>query len=179
MPQMTIQQFVDMLLERPGSTILTLHSTTPQKDKLKVKWFNEGGSDVFLQQEVNGNVNYRYEDAVNRQRAREGRPQDFVAEPRQWGERIPHTPFVKHRDNFYVTVKIRSTKVRGYVDGPLTTGNRIDKPADEYWRARSNSSRQGVDNQIITRDFRLDHVTAVTIRGEKHDIVQGPVTIPE
>jgi len=177
MPQMTLQEFVNMLIERPGSTALTLHSVTDQRSKLKVAWYRDGGCEVFKKSRTNGMINYKYEDAVNRQRAREGKPVDFQAESRTWGERIPHTPFVRHNGSYYVTMKVQSAKPPKYVDGPGPDANDIEKPADEYWRSRGNSSRQGVDNQIIHREFRLDHLTAVTIRGETHDIVQGPVEI--
>jgi len=179
MPEMSAQEFVNMLIERHGATALTLHSTTDQRSKLKVAWYKqEGATEVFKQSRTNGMINYRYEDAVNRQREREGKEASFQAEPRTWGIRVPFTPFVTHNGFLYVTMKVQSAKTPKYVDGPGEDANEIDKPAAEFWRASGNSSRQEVDNQIIHREFRVDHLTAVTVRSQTFKIVQGPVEIP-
>jgi len=178
MPEMSAQEFVNMLIERHGATALTLHSTTDQKSKLRAAFLRENGP-VFKQSRTNGMINYRYEDSVNRQRVREGKEADFEVSERTWGERVPFTPFVTHHGRLYVTMKVQSAKTPKYVDGPGEDANEIDKPAAEHWYARSNSSRQDVDDEIIHREFRIDHLTAVTMQSQTFKIVQGPVEIPE
>ncbi len=179
MPEKTLQEFVDMILARPGATAITLHSVTSQRSKMKVAWFNNGSGEVYKKSRTNGMINYRYEDSINRQRVREGLEANFQAAPRQWGTRIEGTCFLEHNGHFYVTMKVQSAKSPTYVNGPENDASEIEKPGVEFWRASGRSSRQGIENQIINRDFRLDHLTAITIQGQIYDIVQGPIVIPE
>lgn len=164
MEQITAQQFVNKILERPGAIILTFTSTT--EPKLKKTWT---GPKVYKQSTVNGIVNYNYQDAVNRQRVREGLSADFVSEPRTWGERVSGTPFILHNGQVYFTVKIQSTKQPVYVDAE---GNTIlvDELRPHFY-AKSNSSRQGVEDEVVTRDYALGNITSLTLNGIHYILV--------
>ncbi len=128
---------------------------------------------------VNGLLGVRYARAVNRQRQREGRPRDaagrvlpFHAEPRAWGTRVESagakTPLVAHGDQLYLTIKRQAVLACRY---ETAAGRPITPTAIEgYLPARDSSARQQVRRPVVVRDYRLDHLLAITLRGQEFSI---------
>lgn len=160
----TMQQFVDLILNRKGAQIVTLTTATEPK----LKRTNPFGT-VTKISVVNGVINYNYQNAVNRQREREDKETDFVSQPRTWGQKIPHTPFVEHNGKYYLTIKVEKCQSPTYVD---STGHEIN-PDDlrPHMYAQSSSSRQDLDKEIITRDYSLSNVTMATLSGVNYQII--------
>jgi hypothetical protein len=138
----------------------------------------DGNCTVRKVSEVRGLVNFVYANSVNNQREREGVEPDFEPEPRRWGSRVDGTPLVRHVKNgeerFYLEVKVESATSTYYDEN----WNEIDREEiEEYLYSSSGSSRQGVEDRVILRDYRLENVDEITMFGETYDVIRtdGPM----
>jgi len=123
---------------------------------------------------VVGAINWQYSRTVNRQRGREQKLMDFKALERTWGTRIKQTPLVSHvcgpdgETRLYLEVKIerRSTF---YFD--RNTHQRIDEAAIEPFLTKPDEQpRQGLDREIVLRDFALKNIAELSMAGEQYTI---------
>lgn len=165
MPRINRDEMERLFGTRRGANIVTLYTKTKPDMLLRGNPYREAQKWAI----VNGVINWIYETSVNRQRIREGKEPDFQAFPRKWGYRIRGTPFVRHRDNLYLELKRQAILDCEYrePDGSLIETNHIEpflKPQDE-------TSRQGVDNLIILRDYRLDHIFGFNMDGDRYVVV--------
>ena len=166
MIQITVQQFIDMVLSRAGAQIVTIITATEPK----LKKTNPFGI-ITKKSVINGIINFNYTNAVNRQRNREGNEQEFTAATRSWGQKVAGTPFVEHNGQYYLTIKVEKTEKPEFVDPNGNTVNVEDLQQHFYASSRS-SGRQMVADAVITRDFKLSNVTAIKMNGEQYMIVQ-------
>lgn len=118
---------------------------------------------------VNGIIGFRYTNSVNNQREREGLEKDFVAQPRKWGIHMydgPNmTPLVFHKGKTYLEVKVQRV-----LDTRYEWQNRVI-PAEElegYLPAKRESSRQGVENLVILRDYDVNNIEEITMQGQTY-----------
>lgn len=182
------QQFVNEMCARTGTKIGSLFTRTQLK--LKVGWARSGRNPVTVVREGrNSMVGINYEAAVNRRRISEQgeTAETFFIEPRCWGTRIMRTdgkptPFVRHVkdgvEKIYMTIAIRWNKEAEYEDSK--TRESIDpNEFNEFAYARSSSSRQGVENEVLPRDYTLTNIHGWLHNGTRYTIVHGdPVNIP-
>lgn len=112
-----------------------------------------------------------YARAVNRQRDREGHPGGiFYAQPRAWGQRIPGTPLVEHREKLYLTVK-RQTVL--YVEYRHAVTNEV-LPEDEvepWLKRRAEGRRQELRQPVVMRDYGLSTVRELRLYGEVYQVI--------
>lgn len=103
-----------------------------------------------------------YQDAVNRQRAKECEdgqvPEYFEAKPRRWGTHIAGSSFVEHNGTYYLEVRVlRSLSTEYYIDGqPVAKAT-----AEALLHPPRESGRQQVKNPIILRDYRTENLRRV------------------
>jgi hypothetical protein len=111
-------------------------------------------------------LGFNYSNSVNRQRTKEGVEPDFEALPRKWGTRIPKTSLVEHKGELYLETKINRVIDTKYIlDGQEVQYGDIE----QYLRAKPQSSgRQGVNNEIILRDYKLSSIVAITMFGQTY-----------
>jgi len=127
-----------------------------------------------------GEICWRYSSAVNRQRARENsdRPKRaltrFVAQARKWGSRLKGTPLVSYTSPtdktrlLYLEIKVEA-RTEHYFDSK--TRKRI--PATKinpFLKSASAQPQQGVNREIVLRDYRLDHLAELTLNGTRYTI---------
>ena len=180
------QQFVNEMCARTGTKIGALFTRTPLK--LKAGWARAGRNPVICVREGrNSMVGIDYQAAVNRQRVREHgeEAEEFVAEPRRWGQRIMRedgspTPFVSHtkdgEDRLYMTIAVRWNLDATFEDS--VTGEEIaEEDFAEFQPARSRSSRQGVEDEVVPRDYTLTNIHGWLHNGTYYTIVHGD-TLP-
>jgi hypothetical protein len=176
------QQFVNKMCKRSGTKIGSLFTRTPLK--LKVEWERSGRNPVVVIREGrNSMVGINYAKAVNRQRVREQgeEAEEFIIEPRRWGTRIMRedgtpTPFVRHTkdgvEKLYLTIAVRWQKNAKFEDA--VTGKSIDSAEFENFSyARSSSSRQGVENEIVPRDYTLSNIHGWLHNGTYYTVVHN------
>ena len=166
----SLGEFLATLESARGARPVTFTATTDARLRKTGNPFGQ----VNKRSEVNGMVNWHYQNAVNRQRAREDSATDFEARPRKWGKRIPKSPFVVHKGALYLEVKVERSLNHRYVtpDGRALTDADV---APFLPKRSSNAAHQGVEREIILRDYRVDHMDAISIDGER--LVIDPETV--
>jgi hypothetical protein len=156
----TLEEFKSALLERKGTTFVTIVAETDPKLR---KRGNPYAGRVTKRSRVNGAIGWIYGNGVNRQRIREGLDPDFEAFPRKWGERIKGTPFVEHKGNTYLELKVERVLGTEY----LLDGEPIDRSLIEEWlpKRKPEGERQQVENPVILRDYNLANIKAIAFDG--------------
>jgi len=179
MQTLTRTELRNRLMEERGATAITIVSTTEPK-------FRKSSDNPFLgvchkRSLVNGLMNWRYGNAVNNQRMREGQPVNeagavefFKPKPRQWGQRLIRqdgtiTPLVEHKGRYYLELKVQRSLGHEYQcpDGPKS-----DEEIHPWLIQRGpEGARQQVDNPVILRDYALDSINEIAMHGEIFAIV--------
>jgi len=144
---------------------------------------------------VNGMINFNYENAVNRQRSREGNDEVFEAVSRKWGRRLyetpenetrrnpRHLPFVAKNwkeetisvdefneipnDELYLEMKVENSGDYIYML------NGVEIPKEQvapYLPKKKEGERQEVEKTVILRDYKIENVEQITIDGESYKI---------
>ena len=162
------------LLNRPGAHIVTL--TTDSEARMNKKGNPYYGARKLAQK--NGIINWRYENAVNNQRAREGKEADFEAYPRVWGKRLDGQPWVLYHDQYYLELKVQRTLSEVY----YLEDKFLDKAELMKYglKDEEDGGRQELDKPVKLRDYRLDHICGIKFDGVlytvKHELPK-PVKI--
>lgn len=118
-------------------------------------------------------IGVNYQNSVNKVRGKEGSIPDFVAFPRKWGTRIPHTPLVEHKGNLYLECRFLSLvgTPKYMVDGTSF----IDESALSNWlvKKKSNAGHQGVSNggEVILRDYSISSILEIHVDKQRYVIV--------
>lgn len=124
---------------------------------------------ILKRSRTNGLINWIYQNSVNNQRLREGLEPDFEPEPRQWGKRIRGTPFVVHDGKIYLELKVQKSLEHGYFS---TDGKPIhESEIRPFLSEKAEGLRQGVDNPVILRDYRINNIEQITFGGQIYRIV--------
>lgn len=114
-----------------------------------------------------------YEEAVNRQRKREGKSQTFEALPRSWGTHI-EPPFLVHnkdgQNRLYVAVHVMEDEYAVYYSGESPILDSLDQ-----WRKPQVVGRQNVDKPVVYRNYLIQNILAYTV-GSTNYVVD--LTIP-
>jgi hypothetical protein len=160
----TTQGFINMIKARKGAIILTIHTAT--NPRMKKSWT---GGEVWKVCKTNGVVRFNYEKSVNRQRVREDKPNDFQSQGRVWGERLD--AFVIKGNKVYVTIKIEKRIDERYTDNE---GNMLslDEIAPHMYGA-AKAHKQGLDKDVMPRDYWIENIKAVTINNETYHIMHS------
>jgi len=157
-----------------GATFATLITETDARLK---KTGNPFG-DVRKVSRVNVCLGFQYEAAVNRQRTREGSEADFEAAPRQWGQRLPGSMLVEHKGKLYLETKVERSLGCVYLDAK---GKELSaEQVAPFLPARSGSSRQETEKEILVRDYALESIRSLSFGGEQYVMLQDvPALVAE
>ena len=164
MKTMTRNELTAFLTGLRGATFATL---TTETDAGLRKTGNPFGN-VRKVSRVNVCLGFQYTAAVNRQLDREDKTPDFVAAPRQWGERIPGTVLVTNKGKTYLETKVEKSIEHKYLGANGTV------LADELvapFLPSKGASRQGTDKEIIVRDYDIANIRTIACKGEEYVIV--------
>jgi hypothetical protein len=157
-----------------GATFISIDSTTvPVLSGGKANPFKEHtlkhnkGSSVMVFQNKNGTSGYQ--NMVVRRLTSEGKDADFSVGPRQWGERIPNTCFVRHTKDgvtkYYIEVIfLRNGTVTYTVDDVETPKEAIQGLTD-----KEEGYQNGLENKVIIRTYAVDSITAITINKNRYE----------
>ena len=112
-----------------------------------------------------GWINFRYSRTVNRQRIREGRPADFVADRRKWGRKLPHCPVIEHTvdddDEFYLEIKRERWTSHHF---ERRTAKRIPRHELRRWLpAEPLNKRQRLSKPVALRDYTIRNLAELRI----------------
>lgn len=174
-PELTQGQLIGLLevKSRSGAFMCTIETRTePRMNKTG----NSYAGNVVKLSRVNVALNFIYGNAVNRQRDREGSDCGFVAQPRKWGERVLKTCFVQHKGKLYVEAKVEKSLSHEYLtmDGRVVLDSEIEPFLQGH---RSSAESQGVDREIILRDYSVDSIVAITVDGHRHVVANQAIAV--
>lgn len=165
MKALTATTLIELLGTVKGATFATLITETDARLK---KTGNPFG-DVRKVSRVNVTLGFQYENAVNRQRTREGTDADFEAAPRQWGERISPM-LIGHKGKTYLETKVERSLGYTYLDA---TGKELTpEEIAPYLPAKSANSRQETEKEILVRDYALESIRSLSMGGEQYVMLQ-------
>jgi len=171
MKTITQSELVTRLMETDASaSFVSIRSETDPRLKRTGNPFNAGA--VLKRSATRGLINFRYTNAVNNQRDREGIDEAFEAQPRRWGVHVPDTPLIEHKGAFYIEMK-----VEGITEDPVffnaVTGVEIAKPEIEEWLpARRKAQTQGTETEVVVRDFKVASIRGITMYGEEFEVIE-------
>jgi hypothetical protein len=172
--QFRVAKLQSVLLNHKGNGFAHLIAkTVPTMNKTGNPFYGN----VFKVADINIQAGFKYINSVNNQRKREGLESEVEAKPRKWGSRIEGTPLVEHTKKdgtyrLYLEAKCESVNSVKYVDGE---GNEIDKSELTEWlrdRPAKSSTQDGIEKEVILRDYALDSIEWIAIDGEKIDLAQ-------
>jgi hypothetical protein len=169
--KITVAELEAMLASlKPGANIITLSmATTPRMRKTGNMYFGK----VRKHATANVQIQADYERAINAQRTREGKPSDFKAQPRVWGERIGNTCLIDNNGRKYMAFRalrcLRST-LRD-LQGHFLPENVVE--AIKGFIYVSKSKTQKTDVEIIWRTVALENVRRININKKRYEVVQG------
>lgn len=166
-----------------GRHALTLESTTIlSHNKYDRKGKRNGGvpftdafpSEIFCIKKEYVSLCLDYEDAVNKQRVKEGKDTDFESAGLKWGAFIGTArTIIEHKDKFYLRYMLHknanysySERIHTWENGTLVPKDKMDLFWDQYKTKKSESTRQGTDIQIEVRNVKLEGVTRMVVDGK-------------
>lgn len=133
---------------------------------VKMKKTGNPYSEVFKVQTTTVDLNVAYEQKVNEERMIQNGDvsQSFQAEERKWGERV-NGAIVEKDEKFYLNA-IEVAKI-GTALYETADGNRIEfAQIEPFMPAYSASKKQGLDDVIKVRTYKLDNVIGLNIDGK-------------
>lgn len=153
------QELLELLSNVNGTTFVSLE--TRVNPRLK-----SGNPFVNLEKvsKVCGAIGFNYQNSVNNQRLREDLKNDFKSEPRKWGQRVSGTPLVRHNNKLYLEIKVQSSE-SDFFD----KNQRINIDKIKPWEYTS-TSRQGLEKDVILRDYSIDNISRITINKKEYRI---------
>ena len=168
--KITIFKLIEKIMSLKGASFVSFKSKTVPKLRKGNPW----GGLVEKTSVVNGVIGYHYDKAVNRQRVREGDKADFVAAPRRWGKWLvwlgkETSYFVTHENKFYLRIKIERVLTKPVYEDK--NGLVISNEAITPWLYSSSPSRQGLDNEIIHREYNLSNIESITFNKRSYQLV--------
>jgi hypothetical protein len=159
------RDLVELLKSQKGAKPVTICAQTIPNMRKKDNPYK----DVIKISRVNGIIGCVYTNAVNRQRIREDSDPDFEAEPRKWGQRIIGTPLVEHKGKYYLELKVEKSLGHEY---ELYNERIPFEKIKEFLRLPPDMPKQGLDKEVILRDYDLANITSITINDQYYEIIK-------
>ena len=162
-------QLADILRSVKGATPLTISALVDARARKTGNPFRE----VLKLSKVNGMCGCSYEKSVNRQQNREGTIPAFEARERSWGERISPALVEGKEGKLYLAIQPQRTAQPVYFgrnDKGVLIQVKKEVVAPFLPEKRSSAEAQGVDKEIVYRNYSLSSITALSIGGEKYRV---------
>lgn len=98
-------------------------------------------------------------------------PDDYVQQPRRWGERIPNSPFITHKGAFYLEyIVLHSGQVHYELDGEEIDPDKIEGLPP----TPTGGEQGGLENKVIIRTVKVDSILAIRANRRQY---QAPFTV--
>lgn len=169
MKHLTITQLKDMLRAQKGATPVTIESLTDARARKTDNPFDK----IFKLSLVNGFTGFDYEASVNRQQVREGNDPTFESQERSWGTNVNNV-LVENKGKFYIAIRplksLEEPLYFGEVNGSLKPVTK--KEIEKFLPAPYINTNQGTDKEIVYRNYSLESIRKLTLKGETFEIVQ-------
>ena len=166
---MKLEQIEELLSSFQGSTFASLDTITNvalkggKKNEMQGRVTKRTSNNqvmLFTNEKSNG-----YENMVKRRLVAEGKdPESFTVGPLPWGERVPNTPLIKHKDRYYIQMIFNKSGNSNY----FLDNRAIDKADITGLEERVGTGKQGLeeDNGVVVRTVALDSIIEIRLLGE-------------
>lgn len=162
-------------LQNMDQTVLATVRTVTEPDMRKTN--NPFYGKVFKVQDLSATVgSWSYSKAVNTRRQKEWlkalltdentpKPEEFVPKARRWGQRVPNTPFVEHKGQYYVELSVHDCLRQKFVDDQ---GKEVSKALLEPWLTEKGEegARQGLEKPVTLRDVKIENIVSINYAGQ-------------
>jgi hypothetical protein len=111
-----------------------------------------------------------YVSMVRKRMVAEGKdPDTFEPKPRAWGKRIGSSPFIEHKDKYYLECFFISPgKVTYFLDGEEIDKDQIEGLDEKPTETQAyKESQGGIENKVVIRTFAIDSIESITVRGKE------------
>mgnify|MGYP003417994573 CR=1 FL=1 len=152
-------ELVRALMQLTSATPATFVALT----EVKLNKSNPYHGRLQKKQRSNVFINFDYENSVNKALIKEGKSPDFKAKPRQWGNRIPNTPLILHKNVYYLEARFLKNEptVEYFLDGDPIEKDMIEN----HLPPERNEAKHGLEEAIIIRDFKIDSIHEINVKG--------------
>jgi hypothetical protein len=166
---MNYDQVKEILDQVNGATFAGLDTVTQVKLKGGKKNLLQGrvskvttGSTVMIFTNKNSNG---YANMVKRRLEQEGKDvTSFELKPRAWGQRVPNSPFVDHKEKKYIEcIFLKGGKSVYMIDDKEVNADEIE---GLEIAVASEESQGGLDNKVIIRTYAIDSIEKMRVMGE-------------
>ena len=165
--EVTKDQLVKVLMGLTGSTFATITAETELKmNKKNNPYYGE----VTKVTEANVNINFNYTNAVNNARLKEGNEEEFVAQPRKWGQKVPGTPLVLHEGNYYLEARFLGYSKTNSV---YYHNNKVVEKTllESFIPAVREAKNQDLENEVIVRSFKIQSIKEVLVNKTRYVVI--------
>jgi len=121
-------------------------------------------------------ISFDYSNSVNNRRDKEGNEPDFIPSFRKWGLHVTGSPLIIHTKKgettptFYLETRVLNSRPADYyldkvkVINQATLADILSFCPEKH----SNAEHQGVEREVIVRDFLLNSIKAITYNKETY-----------
>ncbi len=166
MKTVTKEQFIEILSKVKGATPISFTARIDAKAKKKNNPFGE----IFKVSRVSAFTSFDYENSVIKQQIREGKSPDFQASERAWGERVS-SALVKNKDKFYLVAKVERARSPIYFYNDNGVNKIVDVAKIREFLPVVKPTSQGLEKEVIYRNYAIDNLISVSLNKEKYKIV--------
>lgn len=148
---------IQLLLDKVDCCAFALIDSTTKPIPGLVK--KTTGTSVLLFTNTQGKSGY--EEILKRRLTEAGKdPRDFVLGDLPWGERIPNSPLIHHRGNYYLQTIILEPGQSAYYYR--------DTEIDPTGLLPSRRTNQGLskEDEVAVASYRIDHIDNIRLVGE-------------
>lgn len=161
MTKITKQELREMLLNSPGTNIVTVLAATKPKVIKDAPFTN-----LMKFSQINGIIGFNYVNAVNNRRHKEGKEKTFTASERIWGECIGKSAVIHHNGLDYLEIKVEKSAGRFFADNDKIIPEEQVKP----YLIDRKPTNQDLEKPVILRDIRFDNIRSIKIAGKEFEI---------
>jgi len=150
-----------------GAQVVTvdLDSDMDGKGKMRKTGNAFHGLGMVKRQTLNGMIGYIYANSVNRIADKEGKD-ERNSKPHAWGDMDSEHLFRWHRKTGkpYLSMKVENVTVHGFF---LPDGTQIERSKVKPFlpEKRKSSTQADLEGEVIARDYNLDNITAIRMKG--------------
>ena len=173
----THDQLIEFIGKLTGPTRAVLKSKTSvklNKKDVETKSIPNPHGDVFKIQEIEVELNAKYEDAVNNARLMEGKEQDFAAGSARWGEFLNNSVLRKDDGLYVKVIEIGKVGSPTYItaDGEILPEDAIAP----FMPNKKGSVKQDLEDQVKVKMFKVSSIREMRV-GTKVKYVAPPPNV--
>ena len=167
--KLSLKKMCELLKKIDCATICTIKTKTEVKLRSVDGEGNENNfsPSVTKISTVNGILCSDYENAVNKQRGKEGLKKNFSSKSRAWGTRIGDSSLIEHKGEFYLEIRVLSSSYLYETDEGVPLSDEEVELISKFLPP-SRPTRQGVENEIVVRTYNLSNIREVCYSGSRY-----------